>query len=132
VAFVVLDTDVASLAFRGRLTPELTPALTGQTWCLSFVTVGEMTQWAHLRNWGPRNRGALAAWLDAFVLINSTVEAARLWGSLSAAGKLRGRSNPVNDTWIAACCLAEGLPLATLNTKDYADFAAHHGLQLLD
>jgi predicted nucleic acid-binding protein len=34
--------------------------------------------------------------------------------------KRRGRPRPVNDTWIAACCLVEGLPLATFNTKDFA------------
>lgn len=25
------------------------------------------------------------------------------------------RPRPVNDTWIAACCLVDGLPLATLS-----------------
>jgi len=29
---------------------------------------------------------------------------------------------PQNDTWIAACCLVDNLPLATLNIKDFADF----------
>jgi predicted nucleic acid-binding protein len=33
--------------------------------------------------------------------------------------------------WIAACCLAEGLPLATSNVKDYEDFVHHHGLVLI-
>ena len=32
---------------------------------------------------------------------------------------------------VAACCLARGLPLATLNIKDYADFAEHESLELL-
>jgi predicted nucleic acid-binding protein len=36
-----------------------------------------------------------------------------------------------NDAWIAAACLTEGLPLATLNTKDYVDFVEHHGLALV-
>jgi predicted nucleic acid-binding protein len=52
-------------------------------------------------------------------------------GFLSGTGKRSGRTHPINDTWIAACCLTEGLPLATLNTKDYADFATHHGLPLI-
>lgn len=46
----------------------------------------------------------------------------------------RGRPRPQNDTWIAACCLVDNLPLATLNTKDFADFAdfaEHDGLILL-
>jgi predicted nucleic acid-binding protein len=36
-----------------------------------------------------------------------------------------------NDSWIAACCIARELPLATLNIKDYADFAEHEGLELV-
>ena len=56
---------------------------------------------------------------------------AQTWGRLSAAGQRRGRTTPINDTWIAASCLAEGLPLATLNVKDYQAFAEHHGLVLI-
>jgi predicted nucleic acid-binding protein len=33
--------------------------------------------------------------------------------------------------WIAACCLAYEVPLATLNLKDYEDFAEHQGLSIL-
>ena len=36
-----------------------------------------------------------------------------------------------NDTWIAACCLSDDLPLATLNITDFADFAEHEGLTLI-
>ena len=32
-------------------------------------------------------------------------------------------AQPVNDSWIAACCVARGLPLVTFNIKNYADFA---------
>jgi len=32
--------------------------------------------------------------------------------------------------WIAACCLVEGLPLATRNVKDYADLV-DEGLRLV-
>ena len=35
----------------------------------------------------------------------------------------RGRPRPANDTWIAACALTYGLPLATLNAKDFKDFS---------
>jgi hypothetical protein len=44
---------------------------------------------------------------------------------------LRGRPRPVNDSGIAACCLAHDLPLATFNAKDYADYASHDGLHLI-
>ncbi|WP_211589995.1 hypothetical protein [Microbispora sp. H11081] len=53
------------------------------------------------------------------------------WGKLSAAGMKRGRARPMNDMWIAACCLTHGLPLATLNVKDFEDFKVHHGLMLI-
>ena len=53
------------------------------------------------------------------------------WGRLSAAAALRGRPRPVNDMWVAACCLTYDLPLATLNLKDYEDFRTHHGLRIL-
>jgi predicted nucleic acid-binding protein len=38
---------------------------------------------------------------------------------------------PGQRAWIAACCLVNGLPLATFNTKDFADFV-QHGLELVD
>lgn len=43
----------------------------------------------------------------------------------------RGRPRPINDMWIAACCLVEDVPLATLNRKDFEDFAEHDGLRLI-
>jgi predicted nucleic acid-binding protein len=47
--------------------------------------------------------------------------------TLSGIGEQQGRSHPINDTWIASCCLAESLPLAPLNLQDYQDFVIHHG-----
>ena len=53
------------------------------------------------------------------------------WGEIQAYAQLRGRPRPANDCWIAACCLVRDLPLATFNIKDYADFAEHEGLELV-
>jgi predicted nucleic acid-binding protein len=39
---------------------------------------------------------------------------------------------PVNDTWIASCCLVDDPPLATFNVKDFADFAEHDRLRLVE
>lgn len=52
-------------------------------------------------------------------------------GEIVAYASRRGRPRPVNDSWIAACCLAYDLPLATLNLDDFADFAEHEGLRLI-
>jgi predicted nucleic acid-binding protein len=131
MGYVVLDTDVASLSFRRRLPPPMSTRLAGMTGCVTFVTVAEMTQWAKMRDWAPRNQAALEAWLAQMIFIDCGWATARTWGNLSAEGKRRGHTHPINDTWIAACCITDGLPLATLNTKDFADFADHHGLSLL-
>ena len=50
---------------------------------------------------------------------------------ISAHATARGRPRPPNDTWVAACCLTYDLPLATLNTKDFDDFADHEGLVIV-
>jgi hypothetical protein len=50
---------------------------------------------------------------------------------LASGVQRRGRPRPHNDTWVAACCLVDDLPLAKLNTKDFADFAEHEGPTLI-
>lgn len=58
------------------------------------------------------------------------LQTARCQGRLSAETRRAGRPRPINDMWNAACCIAQGLPLSTLNTKDYLDFT-DQGLLLL-
>jgi toxin FitB len=128
---VVFDTDVASRSFKGRLPTALAARLVGKQPMVTFVTVGELTQWTRLRRWGPRNRAMLEDWLADKPVIPGGKTIAAVWGELSAAATQRGRPRPVNDTWIATCCIAYGLPLATLNVKDFTDFAEHDGLALI-
>jgi hypothetical protein len=52
-------------------------------------------------------------------------------GSITADAGRRGRPRPLNDSWIAACCIESELPLLTFNRRDFADFAEHDGLVLL-
>ncbi len=62
---------------------------------------------------------------------SSSDSVSKIWGRTVAAAQRRGRVPPINDSWIAANCLAHGLPLATLNTKDFLDLADYEGLTLL-
>ena len=129
----MLDTDVASRLFRERLAPRLAARLVGKQPILTFVTAGELAQWTKLRHWGPRNLAMPGSWLADKPVISGSKAVAGIWGELSAAAIQRGRARPVNDTWVAACCLAYQLPLATFNLKDFKDFkdfAGHHGLRL--
>jgi hypothetical protein len=64
----VLDTDVASLLHRRRLTGPLAARLIGREPLVTFVTLGELTKWAEIRDWGER-RGELAAWLAGMAVI---------------------------------------------------------------
>lgn len=128
---VVLDTDVASLGFKRRLTATLIAQLAGHAPCISFITLAELTKWAEVRQWGPRRREQLFHWLDGLAVLPGTEAVSRRWGELSAFAERRGRPRPIHDTWIASCCLVHELPLATLNIKDFNDFAEHEGLVLL-
>jgi predicted nucleic acid-binding protein len=128
---VILDTDVSSLSLKHRLPPPVLTRLVGKQPCVTFVTLGELTQWAELRQWGRRNRDALESWLGGVIILLYSEEVARTWGRISAAAIRRGRTRPANDTWIAACTLTYGLPLATLNAKDFEDFAEHESLNLI-
>ncbi len=132
MSLVVLDTDVASNILRGRVSDRLRARLAGKTWCISFVTLGELTKWTILRSWGPRRLADLADWRRGVVLLPFDQTVATTWGEIQARAQLRGRPRPVNDSWVAACCLASQLPLATFNTKDFADFGQYDGLDLLD
>jgi predicted nucleic acid-binding protein len=131
VSFIVLDTDVASTILRGRLTDPLRSRLAGHSLCISFVTLGELTKWTVLRDWGPRRMANLASWRQQVVLLPFDEAVGIKWGELQANAQLRGRPRPVNDSWIAACCLVHDLPLATFNTKDFADYAEHDRLRLV-
>lgn len=80
---------------------------------------------------GSLRQERLTRWLTGVPVLHSTDNIAAVWGELAAAADRRGRPRPQNDTWVAACCLAYDLPLATLNVKDYRDFAEHEGLVLI-
>lgn len=127
----VLDTDVASLLHRRKLTGPLATRLIGREPLITFVTYGELAKWAEIRHWGVRRREELMGWLSGIPVLPGDEAVAAIWGRLSAAAVRRGRPRPVNDMWIAACCLAYEVPLATLNLKDYEDFKEHHGLRIL-
>ena len=131
MSLVVLDTDVASALLRRRTPEALSQRLTGQVPAITFVTLGELTKWTLVRHWGPRSLATMQSFLAGLVVLPYDQRVATRWGELQAFAQLRGRPRPTNDTWIAACCLVRGLPLATFNIKDFADYEQHEGLELI-
>jgi len=131
MSFVVLDTDVASRSLQHRLSDPLATRLAGASLAITFVTLGELTKWTLVRSWGPDRLASLDRFLGRIVILPYSGRVARRWGQLQAAAQLRGRPCPVNDSWIAACCLVRDLPLVTLNVKDFTDYAEYDGLRLI-
>lgn len=132
MTYVVLDTDVASAVLRRRLPDLMRARLAGRSLAVTFVTVGELTAWTVLRNWGPRRLRDMSAWRRHVVTLPFDEVASRKRGAmLQARAQRRGRPRPVNDMWIAACCLVDRLPLATFNVKDFEDFAEYEDLELI-
>lgn len=83
---------------------------------------------------GPAYRRRLEAWLSNVLVLpynDEIQDVARTWGTIAAHAQRRGRPRPQNDMWVAACCLYYDLPLATLNVKDFRDFAEHEGLTIV-
>ena len=115
---------------KGRIDPA-DGVLLDHTWCVSFVTVGELAKGATAANWGLRRWTRLTEWLRDVVILPYDVQVSWTWGQLAGEALRRGRPQPVNDMWVAAVSLANGLPLATRNVKDYEAFVEHHGLVLV-
>jgi hypothetical protein len=74
--------------------------------------VGELTRWTLVRHWGPTRRDHLRAFLDTMLTLPYDSMVAARWGEIQAYAQLRGRPRPVNDSWIAACCLVRDVPLS--------------------
>jgi toxin FitB len=131
VALIVLDTDVVSLYRAGRLPAGLVRQVAANDSSVAFATAGELWMWALTGRWGAARRGGLDLWLAETTVLPAGLVTAQTWAEISSRAQRRGRPRPLHDTWIAACCIESGLPLLTLNRRDFADFAEHDGLVLL-
>ena len=132
MARIVLDTDVVSLYRAGRLQPQVARQVVTNDISITFATAGELWKGALAKRWGAARRGGLDLWLVKGRVIPAGLAVAQVWASITTAAQWRGRPRPLHDAWIAACCIEVGLPLLTLNRRDFADFAEHDGLVLLN
>jgi predicted nucleic acid-binding protein len=131
VARIVLDTDVVSNHRTGRLPAAYARLVAANQHCIAFATAGELWKGAQIKRWGGVRRAALDLWLHEEAVLSAGLKVARIWGTISAGAQRRGRPRPLNDSWIAACCIESGLPLLTLNHRDFTEFATYDGLVLI-
>jgi hypothetical protein len=78
---VILDTDVASLLHRRKLTGPLATRLIGREPLITFITFGELARWAEIRRWGAHRRGELAGWLSGIPVLPGDEAVAQSGGS---------------------------------------------------
>jgi predicted nucleic acid-binding protein len=128
---IVLDTDVTSSIFKGRMPTALGLKLAGSTPVLTFVSWAELTAWPQVRGWSDSSRSAFVKWMSGFPMLPGEKDVAELCGNLAADAMRRGRGKPNNDMWIAACCLVHDVPLATLNVRDFDYFRINYGLSIV-
>jgi len=55
--------------------------MVGREPLITFVTFGELTKWAEIRDWGERRRGDLADWLAGMAVIPGDEAIAATWGA---------------------------------------------------
>ncbi len=127
---LVLDTDVTSRLWRQDLDIRLRRQVEGTMPFVTFVTLAEALRGARLADWGTRRTSALRTfYATAFTLLPWSDAVPEAYARLSSNAARRGRPAPANDCWIAACCVAHGLPLLTGNRKDFEPFTVS-GLEL--
>jgi len=117
--------------FKEQLSQNFATSVFDRPLGVTFVQIGELSRWVNSRNWGISRRQELGEWVGQFPIVHSSAAIAQRWGEIVANASRRGRPVPINDSWIAACCLTHGLPLVTLNKRDFADFAEFEGLELI-
>ena len=125
---IVADTNVLSEPLRPAPDPRVLAWLAQHSGgiAVTSITVGELTYGAHRLAPGSRRDQLLAA-IDGLVsvsgdrLLTYDALAAEHYGALRARREAAGHAVSVEDTMIAAICLAGGHELATRNVRDFDD-----------
>jgi len=132
---IVADTNVLSEPLQARPDPRVLAWLSryADVLAVTTITVGELLYGAFRLEGGRRREGLLTA-IEALVagagqrVLPYDESAARHYAQLRRARETAGRSVGVEDTMIAAICLAGGHAIATRNTREF-DVA---GLEVLN
>lgn len=116
----IVDTDVVSLIFKGHSRANSYRALlSGHLLAISFMTLAELDRWPLERRWGQRRIADFSAYLERFVVLQSSRDLCKFWASVKSAADRIGRPIDTADAWIAATAILYDIPLITNNPADY-------------
>lgn len=124
---VLLDTCVLSEIRHAKGDPAVkgvVAALDADALFISVLSIGEIAKGIARLEAGSRKR-ELEAWLQAVEryhaprILPVDLEAARIWGGLSAAAQKTGNPLPAVDGLIAATAIRHGLYVMTRNVDDF-------------
>jgi len=121
---VVVDTDVASLVFKGDSRAEkYLSALVAPDLLVSFMTEAELERWILQARWGPERIIRFRTYMKRFVSVSSSRDLIVKWAELMVVARSLGRRIDVADAWVAATALLYDAPLVTNNPRDYVGVA---------
>lgn len=119
---ILVDTDVFSFFLkRDTRREQYSKLLVRKQLCLSFQSLAELKRWALQRNWSSRTCEKLADALQHYVIIPFDAPMADAWAKITVHRQQMGRPIECGDAWVAATAVRHSIPLATHNTRDYAD-----------
>ncbi|WP_415972524.1 PIN domain-containing protein [Rhodococcus sp. 077-4] len=117
--FSILYIDPARAAHRGHPVTDLRARLAGLQVVIAFQTRAEVLAGAIAGNWGERRVAAARDKLDSAPTISIDREVVDAYAVLNAACKSADHALHAKihtgDRWIAACAIAKGVPLLSLD-----------------
>lgn len=122
---VVVDTDVISFWFKNDTRASAYRRhLIGKLLVVSFVSVGELQEWAIRRRWGAERRAQMEQHLQRFLFHPVDRRICSVWAEVREASRRTGQLIGHADAWIAATAISVGAPLVTHNAADYRGVTA--------
>lgn len=132
---ILVDTNVWSELTRAEPAPAVRlweSAHAPRLW-LATVVIGELLSGAHLLPEGRRKQAFLEGYDNLIAehadrIVGFDLDAARLYGGIVARQIREGRNPGTADSQLAAIALANGMALATRNTRHFEGL----GMELID
>ncbi len=110
-SLVALDTNVVVSHFRD---PEVyANAMLGHELHLPVTVIAELRGGAKRSRRPDYQHSLIDRFLDSVDVLDTDLEAARVYGDLWAELAVKGKMIPTNDIWIAASAIQHGLKLIT-------------------